>query len=497
VLNSHLLPLILIIFSYSHFLFRIEYFFISKKNKDKPSSTEDASSTDRDKPNNESLSDLHNDPISYDTNTTFPPVSFDNKKKDVHPLPSVSSSRTRYGLKENGLIKKTFSMMADGIQYHLISYYYRDDVTNGYLCTPSSLPQFKSVIISDDLKSVIRTKRLSTGSLFASDEEATSPFSANSFRRASLGSSRGSPYDYPSSIAGSFRSTSEKRIKLSSKYRDVPDNDSDIASEESQSSYSAVSSARNSITSYFSPIGTRESFPSDDSNYCPPHLINHHQLSSPIDTVFTDNLILNDMNPIPLHDNNHSNISSDFDNTYINNNTPNILPHSPNIPSIPTYLPNDPHLYSNFSHSSMHSMSNGNNGDNLARSSVLPMSNDNGDHPLKYNYNHHIPHFMNNFDHTTPNLQTFQMTPPAQQPFFDISQESHQEILHDSDGTDILRGVIGNDMVAQITLARSSVANSLMDQHSTQPLDSSYESGYLYQILNDVNHSNHNGSGSH
>ncbi|KAK7047615.1 Global transcription regulator sge1 [Paramarasmius palmivorus] len=50
--------------------------------------------------------------------------------------------------KSDGLMKKTFSLTIDGVAQHLISYYRVEDVENGRLRSPSSLPELASLSIS-------------------------------------------------------------------------------------------------------------------------------------------------------------------------------------------------------------------------------------------------------------------------------------------------------------------------------------------------------------
>ncbi|KAH6905027.1 Gti1/Pac2 family-domain-containing protein [Coprinopsis sp. MPI-PUGE-AT-0042] len=52
--------------------------------------------------------------------------------------------------KSDGLMKKTFSLTIAGVAQHLISYYKIEDVENGRLRTPSSLPELASLEISPE-----------------------------------------------------------------------------------------------------------------------------------------------------------------------------------------------------------------------------------------------------------------------------------------------------------------------------------------------------------
>ncbi|KIJ53337.1 hypothetical protein M422DRAFT_155253 [Sphaerobolus stellatus SS14] len=52
--------------------------------------------------------------------------------------------------KSQGMMKKTFSVTIGGVAQHLISYYKVEDVENGRLRTPSSLPELASLEISPE-----------------------------------------------------------------------------------------------------------------------------------------------------------------------------------------------------------------------------------------------------------------------------------------------------------------------------------------------------------
>lgn len=60
----------------------------------------------------------------------------------------VGSLRNSYPFVKDGLCKKTISIQVDGSTQHLISYYKVDDVRNGRLNTPLSLPEIAAVNIS-------------------------------------------------------------------------------------------------------------------------------------------------------------------------------------------------------------------------------------------------------------------------------------------------------------------------------------------------------------
>ncbi|KAJ3047256.1 hypothetical protein HK097_011706 [Rhizophlyctis rosea] len=64
-------------------------------------------------------------------------------------LPTLGIARAGFVLKDDGLVKKTFSITIESSLTHLISYYRKDDVLNGLLQTPSS--EYGNIQISADL----------------------------------------------------------------------------------------------------------------------------------------------------------------------------------------------------------------------------------------------------------------------------------------------------------------------------------------------------------
>jgi hypothetical protein len=61
------------------------------------------------------------------------------------------SSRHSYRFKVNGLIKKSMSVVVNGVQQHLISYYNKDDVFKNKFQTPSDIPKLAALEISAEL----------------------------------------------------------------------------------------------------------------------------------------------------------------------------------------------------------------------------------------------------------------------------------------------------------------------------------------------------------
>ncbi|KAI3615058.1 camp-independent regulatory protein [Moniliophthora roreri] len=62
----------------------------------------------------------------------------------------MGSLTNNYKFKSDGLMKKTFSLTIGGVAQHLISYYRVEDVENGRLRSPSSLPELASLSISPE-----------------------------------------------------------------------------------------------------------------------------------------------------------------------------------------------------------------------------------------------------------------------------------------------------------------------------------------------------------
>ena len=63
----------------------------------------------------------------------------------------VGSLSDSYKFRKDGLIKKTMSIVVNGVSQHLISYYHPRDVLQNRLRTPSSVPELASLEISPEL----------------------------------------------------------------------------------------------------------------------------------------------------------------------------------------------------------------------------------------------------------------------------------------------------------------------------------------------------------
>ncbi|RCH79408.1 hypothetical protein CU098_005151, partial [Rhizopus stolonifer] len=64
---------------------------------------------------------------------------------------AVVGSLTSVRFKQHGLIKKSMSILVDGVQQHIISYYSKEDVLSNKLVTPSSMRAFASLEVSPGL----------------------------------------------------------------------------------------------------------------------------------------------------------------------------------------------------------------------------------------------------------------------------------------------------------------------------------------------------------
>ncbi|KAI8878183.1 hypothetical protein K501DRAFT_138651, partial [Backusella circina FSU 941] len=63
----------------------------------------------------------------------------------------IGSFSEAYNYKRDGLIKKTMSIIVDGVHHHLVSYYHPNDVLEHRLRTPSHVPELANLEISPDL----------------------------------------------------------------------------------------------------------------------------------------------------------------------------------------------------------------------------------------------------------------------------------------------------------------------------------------------------------
>jgi len=88
-------------------------------------------------------------PATYRSTLQKPKQHIEGVEPDLERAIYGSWKRGK-GLKKDGLMKKTFSLVVDGATYHLISYYNPADVISGTLRTPSSIPHIASLPIGSE-----------------------------------------------------------------------------------------------------------------------------------------------------------------------------------------------------------------------------------------------------------------------------------------------------------------------------------------------------------
>jgi hypothetical protein len=64
----------------------------------------------------------------------------------------LGSLKNSSKFKKNGLIKKSISLIVDGVQQHIVSYYSKEDVLSNKLKTPSSIVELSSLEVSAGLR---------------------------------------------------------------------------------------------------------------------------------------------------------------------------------------------------------------------------------------------------------------------------------------------------------------------------------------------------------
>ncbi|KAI8380596.1 Gti1/Pac2 family-domain-containing protein [Choanephora cucurbitarum] len=85
---------------------------------------------------------------SYSADQTAINTTPTDRNRERRLVGSLSDS---YRFRKDGLIKKTMSIIVNGVAQHLISYYLPNDIINNQLRTPSSVPELASLEISPDL----------------------------------------------------------------------------------------------------------------------------------------------------------------------------------------------------------------------------------------------------------------------------------------------------------------------------------------------------------
>ncbi|KAF7727194.1 hypothetical protein EC973_007892 [Apophysomyces ossiformis] len=93
-----------------------------------------------------SLSDARQRSYSADHQATSETTIDRNRERQL-----VGSLSDSYKFRKDGLIKKTMSIVINGVSQHLISYYHPKDVLHNKLRTPSSVPELASLEISPEL----------------------------------------------------------------------------------------------------------------------------------------------------------------------------------------------------------------------------------------------------------------------------------------------------------------------------------------------------------
>ncbi|KAF7721936.1 hypothetical protein EC973_003924 [Apophysomyces ossiformis] len=85
-----------------------------------------------------------------------------NRSRSGVTSPTLTKSRARercltgslaqtYNLKQDGLIKKTISLVVNGMALHMVSYYQPEDIITRRLRTPSTIPELANLDISPEL----------------------------------------------------------------------------------------------------------------------------------------------------------------------------------------------------------------------------------------------------------------------------------------------------------------------------------------------------------
>jgi hypothetical protein len=95
-----------------------------------------------------SISDSRQRSYSADQTGTMTSGMSNDRNRERRLVGSLSDS---YRFRKDGLIKKTMSIIVNGVAQHLISYYLPTDIISGKLRTPSSVPELASLEISPDL----------------------------------------------------------------------------------------------------------------------------------------------------------------------------------------------------------------------------------------------------------------------------------------------------------------------------------------------------------
>lgn len=76
------------------------------------------------------------------------PSSTKSRIRDRYLTGSLSQA---YNLKQDGLIKKTISLVVNGMSLHMVSYYQPEDIITRRLRTPSTIPELANLEIAAEL----------------------------------------------------------------------------------------------------------------------------------------------------------------------------------------------------------------------------------------------------------------------------------------------------------------------------------------------------------
>lgn len=87
--------------------------------------------------------------IIYEQDGFFLPPELQRRQKEKQLVGSLKNS---FRFKQQGLIKKSISLVVDGVNQHIISYYNKDHVLSGKLKTPSSIIELSCLKVSSGLK---------------------------------------------------------------------------------------------------------------------------------------------------------------------------------------------------------------------------------------------------------------------------------------------------------------------------------------------------------
>ena len=125
------------------------------------------------------------------------------KDDDEVPLGPLTSQKGTYFFKPSGMIKKTISISIDtGTQYHMVSYYRKEDVDAGIYCRPSNDQLFADIEVSNHISDHQNFRRPKKSlKEMRSDERSrrrrsSTPYESTRRRLSTTNSNVDSLYDY-------------------------------------------------------------------------------------------------------------------------------------------------------------------------------------------------------------------------------------------------------------------------------------------------------------